>query len=114
GSTPLSSGTGFIRRRFSAYASTLRTICSVVWSTSCMAEVLHRRRFGSGSRSLLLHKLVGLRAGGVSGRHPFDNRHQPLRITQAQHKDSLVVGGLVPPHGAVAVRELNHHEVSAP
>ena len=29
-STPLSSGTGFIRSRFSAYASTLRTICSVV------------------------------------------------------------------------------------
>src|SRR6185437_4125744 len=33
---PLSSGTGSIRSRFSAYASTLRTICSVVWSTSCM------------------------------------------------------------------------------
>ena len=36
GSTPLSRGTGFIRSRFSAYANTLRTICSVVWSTSCI------------------------------------------------------------------------------
>ncbi len=38
--TPLSRGTGFIRSRFSAYASTLRTICSVVSSTSCMATSL--------------------------------------------------------------------------
>ena len=41
GSTPLSRGTGFIRSRFSAYASTLRTICSVFWSTSCTAPHLY-------------------------------------------------------------------------
>jgi hypothetical protein len=41
GSTPLSRGTGFIRSRFSAYANTLRTICSVVWSTSCTAPHLY-------------------------------------------------------------------------
>src|SRR5689334_17080679 len=35
-----SNGTGSIRRRFSAYARTLRTICSVVWSTSCMGGLL--------------------------------------------------------------------------
>ena len=52
-SLPLSRGTGFIRSRFSAYARTLRTMFSVVWSTSCTAEVLHRRRFRSGGRSLL-------------------------------------------------------------
>ena len=39
-SEPLSNGTGFIRSRFSAYAKTLRTICSVVWSTSCIGHPL--------------------------------------------------------------------------
>ncbi|MGZ8816291.1 MAG: hypothetical protein ACXWZR_02420 [Mycobacterium sp.] len=39
---PLSRGTGFMRNRFSAYVSTLRSMFSVFWSTSCMAEVSHR------------------------------------------------------------------------
>src|SRR5258705_6651382 len=43
GSPPLSRGTGFIRSRFSEYANTLRTICSVVSSTSCMATSLPSR-----------------------------------------------------------------------
>jgi hypothetical protein len=34
---PSSSGTGFSRSLFSAYASTERIICSVVGSTLCMA-----------------------------------------------------------------------------
>ncbi len=50
GSTPLSRGTGFIRSRFSAYANTLRTICSVFWSTSCTAPLLY---------------LIGTTTGGV-------------------------------------------------
>ena len=36
----MSRGTGSIRSRFSAYASTLRTIWSVVWSMSCMRQSL--------------------------------------------------------------------------
>src|SRR3954465_4919230 len=37
----MSRGTGSIRSRFSAYARTLRTIWSVVWSMSCMGQGLH-------------------------------------------------------------------------
>src|SRR5215217_1281106 len=37
---PMSRGTGSIRSRFSAYARTLRTIWSVVWSMSCMGQGL--------------------------------------------------------------------------
>ena len=36
----MSRGTGSIRSRFSAYARTLRTIWSVVWSMSCMGQSL--------------------------------------------------------------------------
>ncbi len=40
----MSRGTGSIRSRFSAYARTLRTIWSVVWSMSCMGESLRPAR----------------------------------------------------------------------